>query len=175
MFVRTKHGADRLVKRLRARKLEALAMHGNKSQSQRERALASFASGDVATLVATDVAARGLDIDHVGHVINFDPPADARRLRASRRPDRLGPVAPGCGTTFVTHEDAADVKRIAHGCGCTPSSRRAVWASALRALTPTATGAGTTGPDRLGRPVALPAPPPRPALRASVPWTPARL
>ena len=114
VFVRTKHGADRLVKRLRARKIDAIAMHGNRSQSQRERALASFASGEVATLVATDVAARGLDIDHVGHVINFDPPADSdgyvHRIGRTGRAGRTG-----LGTTFVTHEDAADVKRIAHG------------------------------------------------------------
>ena len=114
VFVRTKHGADRLVKRLRARKLEALAMHGNKSQGQRERALASFASGHVATLVATDVAARGLDIDHVGHVINFDPPADGdgyvHRVGRTARAGRTGR-----GTTFVTHEDAMDVRKIAHG------------------------------------------------------------
>ena len=114
VFVRTKHGADRLVKRLRARKIDAIAMHGNRSQSQRERALASFSSGEVATLVATDVAARGLDIDHVGHVINFDPPADSdgyvHRVGRTGRAGRTG-----LGTTFVTHEDAADVKRIAHG------------------------------------------------------------
>ena len=114
VFVRTKHGADRLVKRLRARKIDAIAMHGNRSQSQRERALASFASGEVATLVATDVAARGLDIDHVGHVINFDPPADSdgyvHRIGRTGRAGRTG-----LGTTFVTHDDAADVKRIAHG------------------------------------------------------------
>ncbi|HEU0023939.1 MAG TPA: DEAD/DEAH box helicase [Thermoleophilaceae bacterium] len=114
VFVRTKHGADRLVKRLRARDVEALAMHGNKTQSQRERALARFAAGDVSTLVATDVAARGLDIDHVGHVINFDPPADGdgyvHRVGRTGRAGRSGR-----GTTFVTHEDARDVRQIAHG------------------------------------------------------------
>ncbi|MDX6665738.1 MAG: ATP-dependent helicase RhlE, partial [Solirubrobacteraceae bacterium] len=74
VFVRTKRGADRLVKRLKAADLQALAMHGDKTQGQRERALARFTSGDIHTLVATDVAARGLDVDDITHVINFDAP-----------------------------------------------------------------------------------------------------
>ena len=93
VFVRTKHGADRLVKRLSARGIIAAALHGNKSQRQRERALASFASGATDTLVATDVAARGIDISGISHVINFDPPHDhdsyvhrvGRTGRAGRR------------------------------------------------------------------------------------------
>ncbi|MGP0049654.1 MAG: DEAD/DEAH box helicase, partial [Solirubrobacteraceae bacterium] len=76
VFVRTKRGADRLVKRLDANGVKAVAMHGNKSQRQREIALARFESGAVDTLVATDVAARGLDVTGISHVINFDPPAD---------------------------------------------------------------------------------------------------
>jgi ATP-dependent RNA helicase RhlE len=112
VFVRTKRGADRLVKRLRAHDVEALAMHGNKSQAQREKALARFEAGRVDTLVATDVAARGLDIDDITHVINFDAPADregyvhriGRTGRAGRR---------GVGVTFVEHEQAKDVHRIA--------------------------------------------------------------
>jgi superfamily II DNA/RNA helicase len=114
VFVRTKRGADRLVKRLRANDIEALAMHGNKTQSQREKALARFGSGRVDTLVATDVAARGLDIDDITHVINFDAPDDregyvhriGRTGRAGRR---------GVGVTFVGPEQAADVHRIASG------------------------------------------------------------
>ena len=77
VFVRTKHGADRLVKRLAAHGVKAVAMHGNKSQRQREQALARFESGAVDTLVATDVAARGIDVERISHVINFDPPADS--------------------------------------------------------------------------------------------------
>ena len=76
VFVRTKRGADRLVKRLRSREVAAVAMHGDKSQGQRERALARFENGDVATLIATDVAARGIDVDDITHVINFDVPGD---------------------------------------------------------------------------------------------------
>jgi superfamily II DNA/RNA helicase len=78
IFVRTKRGADRLVKRLGSAGIKAVAMHGNKSQSQRERALAQFDSGKVDALVATDVAARGIDVDGISHVINFDPPRDVR-------------------------------------------------------------------------------------------------
>src|SRR6185312_462905 len=77
VFVRTKRGADRLVKRLRAHGVEAVAMHGDKSQRQREQALARFEAGNVDTLVATDVAARGIDVEGISHVINFDPPADS--------------------------------------------------------------------------------------------------
>jgi len=114
VFVRTKRGADRLVKRLRARDIEALAMHGNKSQSQREKALARFGSGRVDTLVATDVAARGLDVDDITHVINFDAPADrdgyVHRVGRTGRADRTG-----VGVTFVDPEQVADVRKIASG------------------------------------------------------------
>ncbi|HEV2819147.1 MAG TPA: DEAD/DEAH box helicase, partial [Solirubrobacteraceae bacterium] len=76
VFVRTKRGADRLVKRLDRHNLHALAMHGDKSQNQRERALGRFDRGDIDTLVATDVAARGIDVDDITHVVNFDAPED---------------------------------------------------------------------------------------------------
>ena len=76
VFVRTKRGADRLVKRLGTAGVRAVAMHGNKSQNQRERALAEFTAGKVDTLVATDVAARGIDVSGISHVINFDAPDD---------------------------------------------------------------------------------------------------
>jgi superfamily II DNA/RNA helicase len=112
VFVRTKRGADRLVKRLRSRELEAVAMHGDKSQGQRERALARFERGDVEVLVATDVAARGIDVADIAHVINFDAPGDrdsyvhrvGRTGRAGRR---------GAGTSFVLTEQAAEMRRIA--------------------------------------------------------------
>jgi ATP-dependent RNA helicase RhlE len=74
VFTRTKHGADRVVKGLVKQRVEAAAIHGNKSQSQRERALAGFKSGKIRVLVATDIAARGIDIDGVSHVVNYDLP-----------------------------------------------------------------------------------------------------
>jgi superfamily II DNA/RNA helicase len=112
VFVRTKRGADRLVKRLRSRELEAVAMHGDKSQGQRERALARFERGEVEVLVATDVAARGIDVADIAHVINFDAPGDrdsyvhrvGRTGRAGRR---------GAGTSFVLTDQAAEMRRIA--------------------------------------------------------------
>jgi superfamily II DNA/RNA helicase len=114
VFVRTKRGADRLVKRLRGRDIEALAMHGNKSQSQREKALARFGSGRVDTLVATDVAARGLDVDDITHVINFDAPDDRDGyVHRVGRTGRAGKT--GVGVTLVGPEQADDVHKIASG------------------------------------------------------------
>jgi ATP-dependent RNA helicase RhlE len=112
VFVRTKRGADRLVKRLKARGVEAVAMHGNKSQSQREKALRRFDSGQVAALVATDVAARGIDVEGITHVINFDAPED--RDTYVHRVGRTGRAGrTGIGITFVMRDQAHDVGRIA--------------------------------------------------------------
>jgi superfamily II DNA/RNA helicase len=112
VFVRTKRGADRLVKRLKGRGLGAVAMHGDKSQGQRERALRSFHSGSSSTLIATDVAARGIDVDDVTHVINFDAPADrdtyVHRIGRTARAGRSG-----VGITFVLDDQVTDVGRIA--------------------------------------------------------------
>ena len=74
VFTRTKHGADKVVQHLEAAGQPAAAIHGNKSQPQREKALAAFKEGRVRVLVATDIAARGIDVDGVTHVINFDLP-----------------------------------------------------------------------------------------------------
>jgi superfamily II DNA/RNA helicase len=113
VFVRTKHGADRLVKRLAREGVRAVAMHGNKSQNQRERALAAFGSGEVDTLVATDVAARGIDVERISHVINFDAPADRESyVHRIGRTGRAGRT--GVGITFVEAEQARDVGKIAH-------------------------------------------------------------
>src|SRR5947209_5972972 len=100
VFVRTKRGADRLVKRLGQRDVHAVAMHGDKSQAQRERALERFESGRVDTLVATDVAARGIDVAGITHVINFDAPGQRDHyVHRVRRTARAG--ASGVGITFV--------------------------------------------------------------------------
>lgn len=74
VFTRTKHGADKVVRKLMAKNFPALAIHGNKSQSQRLKALAAFKNGDCRILVATDIAARGIDIDGISHVVNFEMP-----------------------------------------------------------------------------------------------------
>src|SRR5258707_7877705 len=74
VFTRTKHGADKVVRGLVKSGIAAQAIHGNKSQSQRERVLAEFRTGKIRTLIATDIAARGIDVDGISHVINYDLP-----------------------------------------------------------------------------------------------------
>ena len=112
MFVRTKHGADRLVQKLRRHDLDAVAMHGDLTQNARERALKRFDSGQVRTLVATDVAARGLDLDKIATVINFDPPEDNKGyIHRVGRTGRAG--RSGTGVTLVLQEQQVDVSRIA--------------------------------------------------------------
>jgi superfamily II DNA/RNA helicase len=112
VFVRTKRGADRLAKNLKAEGFHAGALHGGMTQGARERALGHFAAGANDVLVATDVAARGLDLEHITHVINFDPPADEKgyvhRVGRTARAGRSG-----TGVTFVTPEKWKDVGRIA--------------------------------------------------------------
>ena len=129
MFVRTKRGADRLVKRLHVHGVQAVAMHGNKSQRQREQALARFESGAVDTLVATDVAARGIDVSGISHVINFDPPADSETyVHRIGRTGRAG--AKGIGITLVAPAERHDVGQLAarlgleHGLDGTTSKHR---------------------------------------------------
>jgi superfamily II DNA/RNA helicase len=112
VFVRTKRGADRLTQRLKQRGVTALAMHGDLSQGQRKRALSRFDSGAVDVLVATDVAARGLDLDDITHVINYDPPQDHKdyvhRVGRTARAGRSG-----TGVTLVTSKQQADMSIVA--------------------------------------------------------------
>ncbi len=111
VFVRTKRGADRLVKRLRGRKVDAVAMHGDKSQGQRERALARFERGEVMTLVATDVAARGIDVPDVERVINYDAPEDREAyVHRVGRTGRAGRT--GTGISFVLADQAEEMRQI---------------------------------------------------------------
>ncbi len=116
VFVRTKRGADRLVQRLAKAHVDAVAMHGDKSQRQREKALARFEGGQIRVLVATDVAARGIDVDGIGHVINFDPPEDrdayVHRIGRTGRAGRTG-----MGTTFARPDEIHDVAAIAQALG----------------------------------------------------------
>jgi ATP-dependent RNA helicase RhlE len=112
VFVRTKAGADRLVEKLRRHDVDAAAIHGDKGQAQRESALAGFDTGKVKTLVATDVAARGLDVDDITHVINFDPPEEPDVY--THRVGRTGRAGRGgVGITLVLPEQQADVSRVA--------------------------------------------------------------
>ena len=112
VFVRTKRGADRLAQKLVARDVAAAALHGDMPQRARERALERFRSGEVTTLIATDVAARGLDLDEITHVINFDAPEDDKSyVHRVGRTGRAG--RSGTGITFVLPEQQADVSRVA--------------------------------------------------------------
>jgi ATP-dependent RNA helicase RhlE len=117
VFVRTKRGADRLVKKLgRSKQIRAAAMHGNKSQNQRQRALADFEDGRVDTLVATDVAARGIDVADITHVINYDMPEDSDTfVHRVGRTGRAG--ADGNGVSFVVADQAKEMGRIAKTVG----------------------------------------------------------
>jgi superfamily II DNA/RNA helicase len=112
VFTRTKRGADRLARNLKKDGFRAGALHGDLTQSQRERALGHFAAGRNDVLVATDVAARGLDLEHISHVINYDPPADdttyVHRVGRTARAGRSG-----TGITFVTPEQRRDVAGMA--------------------------------------------------------------
>jgi superfamily II DNA/RNA helicase len=109
VFCRTKHGADRVVRQLGAAGVSAVAIHGNKSQPQRERALQQFTSGRVRALVATDVAARGIHVDAVGCVIHFDPPADHKDyVHRSGRTGRAG--EDGTVVTLVLPEQVRPVR-----------------------------------------------------------------
>jgi superfamily II DNA/RNA helicase len=116
VFVRTKRGADRLVERLARHGVKAGAMHGDLSQGARQRALERFEAGKVPVLVATDVAARGLDIDGIEHVINFDPPEeDKGYLHRTGRTGRAG--RSGVATTFVLPDQQTETSRVANRLG----------------------------------------------------------
>jgi ATP-dependent RNA helicase RhlE len=116
VFVRTKRGADRLVKRLASSSVQAVAMHGDKSQGQRERALANFEAGVVDTLVATDVAARGIDVAGITHVINYDIPATRDDyVHRIGRTARAG--ASGIGVTLVAHDQARELASMVRELG----------------------------------------------------------
>ena len=118
VFVRTKRGADKLVQKLGRQNVRAVAMHGDMSQNARERALSQFESGKVSTLVATDVAARGLDLDDITHVINFDPPGeDKDYVHRTGRTGRAG--RSGKAITFVLPEQQAETSHVARRLGHT--------------------------------------------------------
>ncbi len=111
VFARTKHGADKVVRGLAKAGIAAEAIHGNKSQNQRDRVLAAFREGTVRTLVATDIAARGIDVTGVSHVINFDlpnvPESYVHRIGRTARAGREG-----IAISFCDHEERAYLRSI---------------------------------------------------------------
>jgi len=111
VFARTKHGADRLAKRLQTGGVKSTAIHGNRTQSQRNRALKGFQQGEFRVLVATDVAARGLHVDGIAHVVNFDlPQAPEDFIHRVGRTGRAG--ARGTATTFGTKSERGEIRKI---------------------------------------------------------------
>jgi ATP-dependent RNA helicase RhlE len=111
VFSRTKHGADKLVRGLAKSGIAAEAIHGNKSQNQRERVLAAFRQGQVRILIATDIAARGLDVDGISHVVNYDMPNEPESyVHRIGRTARAG--APGIAISLCAAEEVAFLRAI---------------------------------------------------------------
>ena len=111
VFTRTKHRADRLARSLQAEGVKAAQIHGNRSQAQRTQALAGFKAGRYRVLVATDIAARGIDVEELGHVVNFDVPrAPEDYIHRIGRTGRA--EATGDAFTFFSHEEETELKRI---------------------------------------------------------------
>ena len=120
LFMRTKHGAKKLAKQLCAAGIPAVELHGNLSQSARERNLADFKSGQIRVLVATDIAARGIHVDDIALVIHVDPPAEHKAfLHRSGRTARAG--AEGIVATVMTPDQAGDVRSLARAAGISPT------------------------------------------------------
>jgi ATP-dependent RNA helicase RhlE len=130
VFTRTKHGADRLTKALAQAGFAAGAIHGNKSQGQRERAIKAFKSGEIKILVATDVAARGLDIPGVKHVYNYDlPNVPENYVHRIGRTARAG--RDGRAVAYCSAEEMAELKAIQKTMGREiPAQNDAPWALA---------------------------------------------
>ncbi|MFG2000368.1 DEAD/DEAH box helicase [Spirillospora sp. NPDC048911] len=148
MFVAMKHGADRLVRKLASQGLRAGALHGGKSQSQRNRVLNGFRTGEVDVLVATDVAARGIHIDDLDLVVNVDPPADHKDyLHRGGRTARAG--RPGTVVTLVLPSQRRDMNRLMTTAGIVPHTTSVrpgdtELARITGARTPSHTAAGTS-------------------------------
>ena len=146
-FVRTKHGADRLAKQLSRAGVDAVAIHGNRTQNQRQRALDAFAAGHPRVLVATDVAARGIHVDDVDLVVQFDPPEDHKDyLHRSGRTARAG--ASGQVVALAERGQVRDLQRMHAAAGITAARHDA--APGHQAVREFATS-GTPIPPAAGR------------------------
>lgn len=176
VFTRTKHGADRVVKDLLKSGLHAAAIHGNKSQNARTRALNAFKSDSPPVLVATDIASRGIDVDEIAYVINYDLPVDAETyVHRIGRTARAG--ASGAAVSFCDPSERGQLRAIERVTGSTIAVRSdvllpnvaAALASEERAERPSRAPRGASPQDRRHRS----APPPR-GLPTSAPSSPAR-
>jgi ATP-dependent RNA helicase RhlE len=115
VFARTKHGTDRLAKSLSRLGMRAVAMHGDRTQNQRNQALAGFRDGRYRVLVATDVAARGIHVDSVAHVVNYDlPQAPVDFIHRVGRTGRAGQR--GSASTFSLKSERGEIRRIEREC-----------------------------------------------------------
>ncbi len=111
VFTRTKRGADKLVRTLAKARFAAQALHGNKSQPQRERVLAAFRDGETRVLVATDIAARGIDVDGISHVVNYDVPNEPESyVHRIGRTARAG--ATGAAISLCDHDEVPYLRAI---------------------------------------------------------------
>src|SRR6202012_856799 len=114
VFTRTKHGANKVAEPLTRTGVVAEAIHGNKSQNARQRALDMFKTGKARVLVATDIAARGIDVDHITHVVNFElpnePESDAHRIGRTARAGGEGIAISFCDATERTY--LRDIERV---------------------------------------------------------------
>ena len=157
VFCRTKRGADRLADRLSKEKVGAGAMHGDLTQSARERALRRFTAGRPRVMVATDVAARGIDLDDIGLVVNYDPPADrdsyTHRVGRTARAGREGRAV-----TLVTPDLADDVGRLALSLGLEEAWAETGYGAVAARVVYTSRKRGSVFAPTRQRPTATPAP-----------------
>jgi ATP-dependent RNA helicase RhlE len=152
VFTRTKHGADRLAQRLERSGVNATRIHGDRTQGQRNAALGGFKNGDFRVLVATDVAARGIHVDNIAHVVNFDlPQVPEDFIHRAGRTGRAG--LRGVASTFSTRSERGEIRRIERALNVRMTAReipasggRAVSAAAAEA---TAGDAAAAAPDSL--------------------------
>jgi superfamily II DNA/RNA helicase len=172
VFARTKHRAKALTRRLVAAGVPAVELHGNLAQSARSRNLAAFANGSAGTLVATDIAARGIHVDDIALVVHADPPVEHKAyLHRSGRTARAG--AAGTVVTLMTDEQVRDVQELARKAGISPTTTRLRPGHALLATLAPGRRVGVAASLAAGQPPsreaagqsALPAPAPRAAGR----------
>ena len=158
-FVRTKHGADRLAKQLDRAGVKAAAIHGDRNQNQRQRALDAFAAGHPRVLVATDVAARGIHVDGIELVVHFDPPNDHKDyLHRSGRTARAG--ASGLVVTLAVREQVREIQRLHDAAGVQPVRHHvAVGHPVVREIATTGTPVPPHQPAQERRPRPAGAPP----------------
>jgi ATP-dependent RNA helicase RhlE len=154
VFSRTKHGADRIGRKLAAAGVPTTTLHSNRTQGQRLQALKRFRSGDVRVLIATDIAARGIDVDGISHVINFDfPPQPEDYVHRIGRTGRAQAI--GDAISFVTHDDADSLRKLERflGRGITRKKLDGYVAAAPTATAVASTHAATAErPGRLDKP-----------------------